>query len=110
MSKIKIKIYENDMKTVEKESVAETVAIPFGIIRKLMKLFNVENMENTNDILKIVANSFDEVVKLLERIFPDVTEDEWDYVDIKELVKAIYNLIKKALKDIASVPVNEKNE
>lgn len=106
---VTLKVYENDMTTVKKECKAEMVRVPFGIIRKLMKLFNVENLENTTEILGIVMDSWDEVISLLDRVFPDIEENDWDGVDTKELIAAIYNILKFAFKDLAKIPVDPKN-
>lgn len=109
MEEIKLRVYEEDMETVKKECTANMVKVPFGLIRKLMKLFNVENMEDTSQILKVVTGSWDEVIKLLDRVFSGVEEEEWDYVDTKDLVKAIYDLIKYAFGELLSIPTDPKN-
>lgn len=107
--KITLNVYEADMATVKKVCTAEMVAIPFGTIRKLMKLFNVDKTENTADILQIVASSWDSVTSVLDRMFPEMTENDWDTVDIKELVAVIYKLLKFALKEIMTIPTDSKN-
>ena len=81
---IKLTIYNEDMETVKKECTANMVKVPFGLVRKLMNLFKVENLQDTTQILDIIMTSWEDVIKLLGRIFPDVTEEEWDYVDTSE--------------------------
>ena len=107
--KIKINVYENDMKTVKKEVRAEVVEIPFGIIRKFMALFDVENLEDTGAILNVVSKSWKEVQLLLDRIFPDMTEDDWDGVNTKELIQVVMTVLKFAFGEILNVPVDPKN-
>lgn len=106
---IKINVYENDMKTVKKEVKAELVEIPFGIIRKFMSLFNIQSLDDTATILNVVANSWKEVQTLLDRIFPDMSEDDWDGVSTKELLKVVMEVLKFAFTDILNLPVDEKN-
>lgn len=106
---IRLTVYEEDMETVKKECAASTIKIPFGLIRKLMNLFNVENLQDTTQILSIVMGSWDEVIKLLDRIFPDITENDWDYVDTSELVKVIYELLKSAFAEMVAIPTDPKN-
>ena len=106
---IRLTVYEEDMETVKKECAASTIKIPFGLIRKLMNLFNVENLQDTTQILSIVMGSWDEVIKLLDRIFPDITENDWDYVDTNELVKVIYELLKSAFAEMVAIPTDPKN-
>ena len=106
---IKLNVYNEDMETVKKECIAKTIKLPFGFIRKMMKLFNVDDLEDTTQILNIVMGSFDEVTGLLSKVFPDVEEDEWDYVDTKELVQVIFQVLKYSFTEILTIPTNSKN-
>ena len=109
MEKIQLQIYDFDFKTVRRVVSAEMPVIPFGAIRKLMKLFDVENISDTSQILNIALNSWDSVVGILDRIFPGVTEDEWDYVDTGELVGAVWKLMKYAAGELVKIPADPKN-
>ena len=106
---IKLTIYNEDMETVKKECTANMVKVPFGLIRKLMNLFNVENLQDTTQILDIIMTSWEDVIKLLGRIFPDVTEEEWDYVDTSELMRVILSLIKYVFAEMVKIPTDPKN-
>lgn len=109
METIQLQIYDLDFKTVRRVVSAEMPVIPFGAIRKLMKLFNVENMTDTSQIVTIAINSWDSVVGILDRIFPGVAEDEWDYVDTAELVGAVWKLMKYAAGELVKIPADPKN-
>ena len=106
---ITLNVYENDMVTVKKECVANTIKLPFGLIRKLMKLFNVDKLEDTAQILNIVMTSWDDVVAVLERVFPDIEESEWDNVDTTELVQVIFKVLKFSFAEMLKIPTNSKN-
>ena len=106
---IKLTIYNEDMETVKKECTANMVKVPFGLIRKLMNLFKVENLQDTTQILDIIMTSWEDVIKLLGRIFPDVTEEEWDYVDTSELMRVILSLVKYVFAEMVKIPTDPKN-
>ena len=106
---IKLTIYNEDMETVKKECTANMVKVPFGLVRKLMNLFNVENLQDTTQILDIIMTSWEDVIKLLGRIFPDVTEEEWDYVDTSELMRVILSLVKYVFAEMVKIPTDPKN-
>ena len=106
---IKLTIYNEDMETVKKECTANMVKVPFGLIRKLMNLFKVENLQDTTQILDIIMTSWEDVIKLLGRIFPDVTEEEWDYVDTSELRRVILSLVKYVFAEMVKIPTDPKN-
>ena len=74
-----------------------------------MQLFDIDKLEDTNAILNIVMSSWENVVSLLDKIFPDMEEDDWDTVSTKELVQAIYSILKGAFKEMMSIPVDSKN-
>lgn len=106
---VTLKVYEADMITVKKECTAELITIPFGTIRKFMALFDIDNIDDTSKILKIVASSWGDVINLLGRVFPEMTEDDWDTVDTKELLHAVIEVLKFAFADILKVPTDGKN-
>ena len=106
---IKLTIYNEDMETVKKECTANMVKVPFGLVRKLMNLFKVENLQDTTQILDIIMTSWEDVIKLLGRIFPDVTEEEWDDVDTSELMRVILSLVKYVFAEMVKIPTDPKN-
>ena len=106
---IKLTIYNEDMETVKKECTANMVKVPFGLVRKLMNLFKVENLQDTTQILDIIMTSWEDVIKLLGRIFPDVTEEEWDYVDTSELMRVILSLVRYVFAEMVKIPTDPKN-
>ena len=78
---MKITVYENNMKDVKKVLEAEDAKIPFGLARRVVGLFNEEKLNDTGYVMETVTKSWDDLVQLLGRIFPDATEEDWDTVD-----------------------------
>lgn len=105
---IKLNVYNEDMETVKEVHTAKLVKIPFGLVRKLMGLFNVDNLENTTQILEVVGNSWEQVIEVIGRVFPEIEEKDWDFVDTGELTQAVLGVLKYAFKEILAVPT-EKN-
>lgn len=108
MSELKLKVYENDMKTVKKECTAQTVEISFGTVRRLMRIFDIEKSENS-EILKIVISAWDSIIDVLNNVFPEMTDDDWDHVSIRELAAVIYQMIKSIIADLMKIPKDPKN-
>ena len=109
MSELKLKVYENDMKTVKKECTAQTVEVPFGAVRRLMRLFDIDSKNNNADILKTIISAWDSVVSILDNVFPEMDEEDWDFVSTKELAAVVYKLIQAALADLMQIPKDPKN-
>ena len=108
MDKIKLKIYNADFTAVEREVKAKLTVIPFGTIRKLMGLFETENIDDTRAIASVILKSWNSIIKVLDRVFEDVSEDEWDRVDTKDLIVCVVELIKFATSTLLTIPT-EKN-
>jgi len=109
MDEITIKVYNDDFVTVKKEIKAEFVKVPFGFVRKLMRLCNIENINSTKDLLGVLAGSWDSVTKLLDNIFPEMSEDDWDGVDTKEILSVVFSLVRRSVSELKNIPTDPKN-
>ena len=106
---IKINVYKDDMKTVKKEVTAETTDIPFGIIRRFMNLFNIKDFNDTSEVFNVVTSCWAQITKLLNIIFPDMTEEDFDTVKTKELIAVVIDVLKYSFKEMLYIPVDQKN-
>ena len=106
---IKLNIYDDDFNEVIETVEAQLVKVPFGTIRKLMTVFNIDNLKDTKAILEIVLKMWDDVVKILDRIFPGLEDEDWDHVDTQELVGVILQLLKFSAKKLTEIPTDSKN-
>lgn len=106
---IKINVYNDDMKTVKKKVAAELVDIPFGVIRRFMSLFQIEDFDNKSEVLNVVSKSWGEVTRLLTMIFPTMTDDDFDTVKMRELIEVVMEVLKYSFGEMLNVPVDEKN-
>lgn len=108
MSNINLKIYDESGKNVVKIYEAETYELPFGTVRKLMNIVKIEDMNNQAELLKTIAGAWDEILNVLHRVFPACTDDEWDAIKAKEVLKVIIQIAQSAISDIFIIPT-EKN-
>ena len=108
MDKLTLNIYDETgkiIKTVE----AQPVHLKLGFIRKIMELLNIEGCTNSFELLGKVYGAWEELQKLLATIFPGVTEEEWDNVDLSELVPLIMNVVKFTIATMNGIPNDPKN-
>ena len=104
---ITINVYDDNgslIKTVQ----GEPVHFRFGTIRKLMKLVEIEKAEDTGTLLSIVSGAWNELTRILSRCFPEMEEDDWDGVEINELLPAVVEIVKAAVAEINKIPGDEK--
>ena len=94
----------NVIKTVE----AENLDIEFGHIRSIMRLLDVDNINDTWALLKTVYSAWDKLTEVLSQVFPDMEEDDWEHVKIKELVPELLQIVRDSFAEILTIPT-EKN-
>ena len=108
MNELKINVYD-DENNVIKTSEAKLVDLKFGVIRKLMKLLNVDNIDNTVELLKTVYGAWEQITNILNNCFPDMTDDDWDNVKASELLPVFVMILKYSFTQMLTIPTdNEK--
>ena len=94
----------NVIKTVE----AENLDIEFGHIRSIMRLLDVDNINDTWALLKTVYSAWDKLTEVLSSVFPDMEDEDWEHVKIKELVPELLQIVRDSFAEILTIPT-EKN-
>lgn len=105
---IKLNVYDDENKIV-KTSTAEVVELKFGSIRSLMKLLNVDDIDDTAQLLKAVYGAWDQLTKILNGCFPDMTDEDWDNVKLSELIPVLMTILKYSFTQMLSIPSESKN-
>ena len=109
MNDLKINVYD-DEDNIIKTSEAKLVDLKFGVIRKLMKLLNVDNINNTVELLKTVYGAWEQITNILNNCFPDMTDDDWDNVKASELLPVFVMILKYSFTQMLTIPTDkEKN-
>ena len=108
MNEITINVY-NDNDEIVKTSTATEATIRFGAVRQLMKLTKIDNIENTGEILEVITGAWDEYTKILSKFFPDMTEEDWDNVEIDELIPVTIRLVSEIFAGTLRIPKDPKN-
>jgi hypothetical protein len=106
-SKIIINVYDDDDKII-KTSEAQMVDLKFKTVRSLIELLNVENVDDTGALMKMIYSAWDSVMAILGKVFPDLSADDWDNVKVSELIPTVLKIIKGSFSYMLKVPT-EKN-
>ena len=104
---MKLNVYNKDgeiIKTVE----GRNIDIKFGHIRSIMKLLNVDNIDDIYDLLNSVYSAWEKLTEILSECFPEMEEDDWENIRIKELIPELIQIIKDSFAEILTIP-KEKN-
>ena len=73
-----------------------------------MKLLNVDNIDDTYDLLNSVYSAWEKLTEILSECFPEMEEDDWENIRIKELIPELIQIIKDSFAEILTIP-KEKN-
>lgn len=103
-----LKIYDDKGQNVIKSYESTTYELMFGTVMSLMDLLKIEDLDNQLELLKVIHNAWAEIKEVLSGVFPEVTDDEWKHVKVKELLPIIVGIAKFAVADMLSIPT-EKN-
>ena len=56
------------------------------------------------ELLKTVKRAWKQITKVLSKIFPDMTDEDWDYVSMKELLPVVVAIIKDSVAEMLTIP------
>lgn len=100
---IVINVYGEDGEIV-KTSEAVPLKLKFKTVRKIMQLLNIDTLDDTNQLLAAVYNAWGELIVILNQCFPDMTDEDWDDVDMTDLLPALLGIISYSFGELLTVP------
>lgn len=104
-----LNIYDKTGKKVERRVKAETYEIMFGTIQEIMGLLEITEDMETTTLLKKVTGAYNELTTVLGAVFPDVSDEEWKRVKLKELIALLLRIFKTTFNELLSIPSDSKN-
>lgn len=105
----KLNIYDKSDKII-KTVKAKEFDLRMGTVRRITEIISFDKMENTTDITKKLFSAWNELTHILDTLFPDMSDKDWDGVKIYELLSVIVDIGKYAVKKALTIPVDsEKN-
>ena len=105
---MKLNVY-NENGEVIKTCEAKAIDLEFGTIRSLMELLNIENINDTFQLLKTVYDAWEQVTVILSKCFPEIEDDEWEHVKVNELLPVIVDILKYSFTEMLTIPNDSKN-
>ena len=106
--KLTINVYDDEGNVI-KTCEAVSVKLKFGAIRSLMELLNVENIENSTELLKTIYSAWEELITILNKCFPNMEYEDWDNVELNELIPVTVDILKYSFGEILNIPRDSKN-
>ncbi len=110
MEKLELHIPEVKGKSEAKVYTAEMPKLTVGFTRRLMSLIKIDGAESTADIARSIMNAWENCAMILSEAFPDVTDDEWDLVDIEEVIQIIVQIARSSMAKAMTIPAEKKTK
>lgn len=107
-SVFQINVYD-DGNNIIKTCEAIDAQLKFGAIRSIMKLLNIEDINDTGELLKTIYSAWEQLTVILTQCFPDMTEKDWDNVKLEELVPVVVGILRVSFGKILTIPNDSKN-
>lgn len=100
---LKLTVYEDEtMKEVKKVYEADRLKIPYRVAMTIITSLDNVNLDETDDVLKLLTSSAGMVDKIIKVTF-GVSESELDCVDAGELVAVVTELYKWGIEKMHSL-------
>lgn len=103
-----LNVYDNENNIV-KTCEAVDADLKFGAIRSIMKLLNIDDINDTARLLKVVYSAWEQLTAILSQCFPDMEEEDWDNVKLEELIPVIVGILRTSFGKILTIPSDSKN-
>lgn len=91
---------ERDKETGKREIVktykTDEYDLMYGTVEDILTIFDVENMNDTNEILKMVMKTMNQLKPLLKDVFYGLTDEELKYIKVKELIPVVVGILQIA--------------
>lgn len=108
MENLKINVYDDNDEII-KEAEAKVIDLRFGTVRSLVELLNVEDIDDTAELLKKVYSAWGQITKILTKVFPTMEEADWDNVKLSELIPILVVIMKSSFVQMLAIPADSKN-
>lgn len=100
---LEITVYDDNDQVV-KTCNANTVDLRFGQISAIMELLDIESVNDSVELMRIVNKAWKQLTQILTKIFPEMEEDDWNNVKISELLPVVVLILKSSIAEMMKIP------
>lgn len=114
----KLNIY-NELDEVEKTYTRNCYKLKMRNLKNVLKMIEFDKIGNALEegqglelvglVSRFVIDSYEKVQELMQDIFPELTEEEYEDTHVDEVAKTLIDIVKYSFNVIASAGGQEKN-
>lgn len=100
MADLKLNIYDNSGRNIEKTYTAEEFDIMFGTIEDILETIDFDKLEDEKEVVRVVTSMLGKLKPFLKQIFEGLTDEEIKHTKVKELVPLFSDIIFYTLDEL----------
>lgn len=97
-------VIRNQDGTIKKTFETENVRIKYGTIRDFVKIIDIDKMDDNMAVFGMLTQAFEPFERLLKGIFPDLTDEDLEEVDVVDLVPCFMELFEYIMEKVQGLP------
>ena len=111
---MKLKLNNNNKKSIEKTYTTDTYDLMFGTVEDFMDLIDVDQIKTGTDteiamlVVKAIPKGMGTIKELLKDVFDGLTDDELKNTRVKDITRVLVSIVKSSILEI-NKGVDEKN-
>lgn len=105
----KLNIYDDNDKII-KTVKAKEFDLKMGTVRKISEIISLDKLDGTKDVVEKLCTAQKELTAILNILFPDMTDSDWDGVKVNELLSIVIDIGKYAVQKALTIPVNSQKK
>ena len=107
---MEFKINVHNGQTIEKTYIAKDYNLMMGTAEDILNVVDIdklsgdiESAEAEMEIFKMIIKSFKMFAPMIQEIFPDLTDDEYRRVPVKEVARVVIQVLKYTVSELFDV-------
>lgn len=100
MMTLKLNIYSENKKEIEKTLTAEGYELMLGTVEDIMQIIDVDKIDSDAAVAAMVVKGYRQLVPFIKDIFPEATDDDLRHAKVREIITLFKNVVKVIIEDL----------
>lgn len=109
MADLKLNIYDNSGKNIEKTYISDEFELMFGTVEDILEVIDFDKLNDEQQVVKAVTAMLGKLKPFLKQIFDGLTDEEIKRTRVKELAPLFMDIVFYSLNELKEIqPKNFK--
>lgn len=103
MITLKLNIYKENKREIEKTLTAEGYELMLGTVEDIMQIIDIDKIDSEAAIAAMVVKGYKQLIPFIKDIFPDATDEDLRHTKVREIIVLFKNVIKVIVEDLGLI-------